>query len=283
MSNERDGSAAGEMNGSPQVSASTSSIPANILECHQRFDSDVETPYFVSLPLEPRLFQIIRPQLDHLFRRYDYDGDAGIIILRMPSKIHDDFAFEFGLMLQQRVDGILRKMPDAPRILNRQARQVKLWEHDRSKRGRECYPDGQFMDDRAYHPGLVFEVGYSQTGDCLEKIAKEYILGTGGDVTTVVCFDLKYNQGASFVSIWRASWNFASKTVEPLCDPEPTMFQDSDGEMVNGDKLLKLGLTDMAEEKYSDDYPLTRIHIPFSQLSDIFDFAKVSSAKRKSP
>ncbi|KAF5535378.1 telomere-associated recQ-like helicase [Fusarium phyllophilum] len=274
MSNQRDGSAAGD---------SISLIPANILECHQRFESDVETPYFVSLPLEPRLFQIIRPQLLHLFRRYDYDGDAGIIILRMASKVHDDFALNFGDLLQQLIDDILRKVPNAPRVRNRQTRKVKLWEHDRSKRGRECHPDGQFKDARAYQPGLVFEVGYSQTADSLEKIAKEYILGTEGDVTTVVCFDLKYNQGASFVSIWRARWNPSSNTVEAVCDLEPSMFQDSDGKMVNGDKLLKLGLTDMAEEKYSDDYPLAPIHIPFSQLSDIFDFAKAESAQKKSP
>lgn len=51
-------------------------------------------------------------------------------------------------------------------------------------------------------------------------------------------------------------------------------FQDSNGRMVNGDKLVKLRLTDMAKEKYSDDYPLAPIHIPFTELSRILDFAK---------
>jgi hypothetical protein len=57
------------------------------------------------------------------------------------------------------------------------------------------------------------------------------------------------------------------------------MFQDSNDRMVNGDKLLKLRLTDMAKKKYSDDYPLAPIHIPFSQLSRILDFAKLQSEK----
>ncbi|CVL07132.1 uncharacterized protein FMAN_15280 [Fusarium mangiferae] len=250
MVDERDGSAALEVEVTPQAAASTSSIPDNILECHQRLESDIAGPYFVSLELEPRVFESIRPQLNDLFRRYDYDADAGIVTLRMPSKTHDDFATEFGLVLQKLIDDILRAVPNAPRITDRQSRLVKLWEHDKAKKGRECYPDGQFKDDRASKPGLVYEVGYSQTGESLEKVAKDYIVGTKGAVTTVVCFNLKDNEGHS------------------------SAFQDSNGRMVNGAKLVKVRLTDMAKEKYSDDYPLAPIHIPFTELSRILDFAK---------
>ncbi|KAF5630278.1 telomere-associated recQ-like helicase [Fusarium sp. NRRL 52700] len=276
MADERDSSAARELNGTAQgSSASISSIPGNILECHERFNSDFEGPYFVSLPLEPHLFYCIRPQLDRLFHRYDYDADAGIT-LRMASKIHDDFASEFAFLLQQRINDILGKVPNAPRIKHRHSRLVELWEHDSSKRNRECHPDGQFKDDRAFEPGLVFEVGYSQTRNILDKVAKDYILGTEGAVTTVVCFNLKCGQGHSSVSIWRARKNPSLNTVEVVCDLEPTMFQDSDGEMVNGDKLLKLRLSDIAEEKYSEEYPLAPIHIPFSQLSRIFTSERLS-------
>ncbi|KAF5675677.1 telomere-associated recQ-like helicase [Fusarium circinatum] len=237
MADERDGSAALDVEVTPQTTNSTSSIPDNILDCHQRLGSNVAGPYFVSLKLEPRIFESIRPQLNHLFRRYDYDADASIITLRIPSKIHDDFASEFGVMLQKLIDNILRKVPDAPRIMIRQSRLVKLWEHDKAKKGRECYPDGQVKDDRASRPGLVYEVGYSQTGESLEKIAQDYIVGTKGAITTA--------------------------------------FQDSNDQMVNSNKLLKLRLTDMAREKYSDDYPLAAsIHIPFTQLSRILDYAK---------
>ncbi|KAF5989780.1 acetylhydrolase protein [Fusarium bulbicola] len=58
MTNEHDGSAAREVD-----------LPANILECHQRFESGIEGPYFVPIPLEPHVFERIRPQLD------DSDGD----------------------------------------------------------------------------------------------------------------------------------------------------------------------------------------------------------------
>ncbi|KAG4259254.1 hypothetical protein FPRO03_12930 [Fusarium proliferatum] len=240
MADERDGSAALEVEVTPRAAASTSSIPDNILECHQRLESDIAGPYFVSLKLEPGVLESIRQQLNDLFRRYDYDADAGIITLRMPSKIHDDFATEFGLVLQKLIDDILRAVPNAPRITDRQSRLVKLWEHDKAKKGGECYPDGQFKDDRASKPGLVYEVAYSQTGESLEKVAKDYIFGTKGAVTTVA-------------------------------------FQDSNGRMVNGDKLVKLRLTDMAEEKYSDDYPLAPIHIPFTELSRVLDFAKAQT------
>ncbi|QGI71322.1 hypothetical protein CEK26_003659 [Fusarium fujikuroi] len=237
MADERDGSAALEVEVTPRAAALTSSIPDNILECYQRLESDIAGPYFVSLKLEPRVLESIRPQLNDLFRRYDYDADAGIITIRMPSKIHDDFATEFGLVLRKLIDDTLRAVPNAPRITDRQSRLVKLWEHDKAKKGGECYPDGQFKDDRASKPGLVYEVGYSQTGESLEKVAKDYIVGTKRAVTTVA-------------------------------------FQDSNGRMVNGDKLVKLRLTDMAKEKYSDDYPLAPVHIPFTELSRILDFAK---------
>jgi hypothetical protein len=204
MADKRGSSAAPEMNGSPHASALIPCIPDNILECHQRLESGIAGPCFVSLPLEPHLFESIRLQLDQLFRRYDYDADAGVITIRMPSKTHDDFATEFGLVVQRLIDGILFTVPNAPRITNRQSRLVKLWEHNKGKQGRRCFPDGQFKDDSAGKPGLIFEVGYSQTGDSVEKVAKDYIVGTKGAVTTVVCFDLKYNQGHSFVSIWRA-------------------------------------------------------------------------------
>ncbi|KAG9494731.1 hypothetical protein J7337_013870 [Fusarium musae] len=258
MADERDDSAALDVEDTPWAPTSTSSIPDNILECHQRLESDVAGPYFVPLKLEPRIFESIRPQLNDLFRRCDYDADVGIVTLRMPSKIHDDFATEFGLVLQKMIDDILRAVPNAPRITDRQSRLVKLWEHDKAKKGRECYPDGQFKDDRASKPGLVYEVGYSQTGESLEKVAKDYIVGTKGAINTVICFNLKYKEG----------------TVEAVCDLEPTAFQDSNGRMVNGDKLVKLRLTDMAKEKYSDDYPLAPIYVPFTELSRILDFAK---------
>ncbi|KAF5229566.1 hypothetical protein FANTH_14136 [Fusarium anthophilum] len=263
MTNEHDGSDAREVD-----------LPANTLECHQHFKSDIEGPYFVPIPLEPHVFERICPQLDNLFRRYDYDADNGIITIRRAFNLHDDFGFEFGLLVQLEIDSILHGVPKSPKVTNRQSRRVNLWEHDKAKLGQECHPDGQFKDDRASRPGLIYEVGYYQTGNILEKIAKDYILGTKGAVTTVVCFNLKYKQGHSNVSIWRARKSPATNTVEAVCDLEPTMFQDSDGEMVNGDKLLKLRLTDMAKEKYSDEYPLAPIHIPFSQLSRIFDFAK---------
>ncbi|KAF9768945.1 hypothetical protein IL306_013698 [Fusarium sp. DS 682] len=197
MADKHECSADNNSGGTPHPFAS-SIIPNNILAHHQRRESGIPGPYLVSLPLESNRFENIRSQLDRIFRRYEYDG--GIITIRMPSKIHEDFATEFGLVLQRLIDGILSKMPNAPRITNRGNRP----EHEKSHKTRERLPDGQFKDDRAGKPGLVFEVGYSQIRDELEKIAKEYIIGTKGAVTTVVCFDLKYKDGHSLVSVWRA-------------------------------------------------------------------------------
>ncbi|KAF9768944.1 hypothetical protein IL306_013697 [Fusarium sp. DS 682] len=63
---------------------------------------------------------------------------------------------------------------------------------------------------------------------------------------------------------------------------KPTMFQDSNDRVVNGSKMLKLRLTDMAKDKYSDEYPLAPIQIPLSELSRILDFAK-AQAQGSSP
>ncbi|KAF5671554.1 hypothetical protein FDENT_10847 [Fusarium denticulatum] len=130
----------------------------------------------------------------------------------------------------------------------------------------------RLRDPRAKKPGLVFLVGYSQTEDALEKVAKDYIAETKGTVTTVVCFDIKGHQGPSSVSLWRARQN-PDETVEAVCGLEPAMFQDSEGEHVIRDhKSFDLRLSEILMETNSDECPLLSLHL--HQLSFFLQMAK---------
>ncbi|KAF5610659.1 uncharacterized protein FSUBG_2920 [Fusarium subglutinans] len=235
MANEPDESSASTVNGSS--STAMYAIFNNVLQCHQRSKPEVDGRYFVTLLLEPRLFEDFRPLLDHLFHHYDYNISGGIITTRMApnTNIHDDYATELGLLFRKLIDDFLNMEPYYARISAYQSRQSKVSEHGR----RWEHLGGmrvRLKDPLAKKPGLVFLVGYSQNEDTLEKIAKDYIVETKGAVTS--------------------------------------MFQHSDGKPVIGDKLLELRLADILMEKDTDECPLRPICFYLHQLSFFLDMAK---------
>ncbi|KAF5556615.1 hypothetical protein FMEXI_1087 [Fusarium mexicanum] len=273
MANEPDESSASTLNGSS--STAMYAIFNNVLQCHQRSKPEVDGRYFVTLLLEPRLFEDFRPLLNDLFHHYDYDTSGGIITTRVApnTNSHDDYATELGLLFRKLIGDFLNMEPHYTRISAHQSQQSKVSEHSR----RWEHLGGmrvRLKDPLAKKPGLVFLVGYSQNADTLEKIAKDYIVETKGAVTTVVCFDIKGNHGHSSVSLWRARWNLASETVEAVCDLEPAMFQDSDGKPVIGDKLLELRLAHILMENDTEECPLRPIRFYLHQLSFSLDMAK---------
>lgn len=68
----------------------------------------------------------------------------------------------------------------------------------RSKRSPNC----AFRHKRAKYPGLVIEVSYSQKAKDLSRLADDYILGSNGNIHTVIGLDLEYG-GLSAARLYR--------------------------------------------------------------------------------
>ncbi|KAF5681512.1 hypothetical protein FCIRC_5482 [Fusarium circinatum] len=156
MANEPDESSASTVNGSS--STAMYAIFNNVLQCHQRSKPEVDGRYFVTLLLEPRLFEDFRPLLDHLFHHYDYNTSGGIITTRMApnTNIHDDYATELGLLFRKQIDDFLNMEPYYARISAYQSRQSNVSEHGR----RWEHLGGmrvRLKDPLAKKPGLMFQ------------------------------------------------------------------------------------------------------------------------------
>lgn len=75
-------------------------------------------------------------------------------------------------------------------------------------------PDESFTYEDCDDPGLVIEVSYSQPATDISKRARSYILGTKGDIRTVVHIDAtdiyrNVSLSARF-SVWRADFTSAN-------------------------------------------------------------------------
>ncbi|KAF5619295.1 uncharacterized protein FTJAE_11978 [Fusarium tjaetaba] len=271
MANEPGDSATDKLNGRSRVAHSLYCIFNNVRQYSGPYTKpEIDEPYFATVPLEPRLFEDFRPLLDQVFQRYDYSVSDGIVTTRVGPKNHDDYATKFGVSIRRLIGGSLCREPYDVRIQHYQHRQTIIREYGTAspRLGRMRI---RLRDSRAKKPGLVFLVGYSQTQDALEKVAKDYIVETKGVVTTVVCFDIKGHQRPSSVSLWHARQN-PDETVEAVCGLEPAIFQDADGDHVFNDKSLVLRLSDILMETDSDECPLP--WLPFHQLSFQLQFAK---------
>lgn len=222
MANEPGDSAALKLNCRSPVAHALYCIFNSVHQCSSPPSKpEIEEPYFATVALEPRLFEDFRPLLYQVFQRYDYIVSDGIVTTKVGPKNHDDYATEFGVLIRKLIGSSLGREPYNVRIHDYQDRQTNIREYGMAspKLGRMRI---RLRDPRAKKPGLVFVVGYSQTEDALEKVAKDYIVETKGTVTTVVCFDIKGHQRPSSVSLWLARQN-PDETVEAVCGMEPAV------------------------------------------------------------
>ncbi|KAH9205656.1 hypothetical protein DL95DRAFT_470381 [Leptodontidium sp. 2 PMI_412] len=104
-------------------------------------------------------------------------------------------------------------------------------------------PHQNEMDPVERYPGLIIEVAHSQSSDSLRQVAYDYILGSKGDIKTVVGIDIGYTKPEdkdssklATMSIWKAKKRSGSDVdVQKVLDAKP--FRNAEGSYVQFDDV----------------------------------------------
>ncbi|OIW22360.1 hypothetical protein CONLIGDRAFT_224529 [Coniochaeta ligniaria NRRL 30616] len=158
----------------------------------------------------------------------------------------------------------------AENILDASSADVKLANiSDKARRS----PDLQFKHQDAPKPGIVIEVAYAEQGRDLEKMARQYIEGTGGDCKVVIGVDTPYHYSKSkdwTVSMWRTTFVHKEGIELPFLVATPVMlnksFRTKDGSAVNQDCAIDVHLTDFAPDRLCQDVEPVPLQITFPEL-----------------
>jgi len=124
--------------------------------------------------------------------RYDYNSVDGELILRMPSPLHDIFAFRLQevivreLKALERQEGVSTVVDSIKVAVTSDLRFGNISERERKS------PDGSFRFTGSKYPPLVIEVANSQKSADLPHLAESYIERTKGRTKTVITIDLEY-------------------------------------------------------------------------------------------
>lgn len=157
-----------------------------------------------------------RKAIERLFSRHDYDTQTGILIVRMPSTVHEYFSSRIVDVLKDQLRNIREGGGEsgkfASKIASVGSARVLLEEGDESDDGvsrvLRRQPDAQFQHPDTTYPGVIVEVSYSQDGKNLQKLAQDYILYSGGDIKAVVGIDINPLGKESTVALWRPKFTW---------------------------------------------------------------------------
>ncbi|KAL2277531.1 hypothetical protein FJTKL_15368 [Diaporthe vaccinii] len=142
--------------------------------------------------------------------RHDYDPRRCILVLRMPSSVHDVFQAFLLSKITSWIERVQEKV--TPRLAKEIIQQItpalttdfsiklrsavaaeRSVEAAVSKKERSTHsPDGQYHYPGSRYPVFVVEIGFSQTGQDLEELAKHYYEETDGYIKTVLTVGLGY-------------------------------------------------------------------------------------------
>jgi hypothetical protein len=132
----------------------------------------------------------------------------------MPTPVHDFFtssvALEIYKQLQSIANGESAASKFAKQIQSGGSSRIFLKDGDSGDETAvprtfpHRQPDAQFQYPCTAYPGIVLEVSYSQNGKDLQKLARDYILQSNGDIKVVIGFNINYGETEeSSVSLWR--------------------------------------------------------------------------------
>jgi hypothetical protein len=137
--------------------------------------------------------------------RFDYDPGARIIIIKMPTPIHECFLEETRFHINLGLDTMRRDATGVTAILVRDIKgmgstNIPLASGPCDARSPAC----SYGHKYSAFPHLVIEISYSQNRKNLCHLAVDYIVGSGGGIGTVIGFDIEH-QGtkAGRVLVWR--------------------------------------------------------------------------------
>lgn len=168
-----------------------------LLESRSDRAKTVDSGGWVEVSLDQKQYVLLRGSIERSFKRFDYDLNHGLLILRMPSPVDDFFANILADDVQNRLNDIAKEGEEAgafaSRIKSGGSSTILLSEGDSEFfKNIRREPDAQFRHPRAYYPGVVVEVSYSQEGKSLRKLAQDYILYSNGDIKAVIGVDINY-------------------------------------------------------------------------------------------
>lgn len=122
---------------------------------------------------------------------------------------------------------------------------------------------------------VILEVSYSQKRQDLPFLADEYILGSNGRAQVVIEIDLEYREAKgkeARVTVWRPRYfEKDGQAVLKAAETETGLFRAADGSLVDGERVLRIGLKDFwywPDCLRIDDIP-GEITVSFSQLYEI--------------
>jgi len=148
------------------------------------------------------------------------------------------------------------------------------------------HPDGSFAHENAEVECVILEVSHSQKRQDLPFLADEYILGSNGRTQVVIGIDLEYREekgNEARVTVWRPRYiEEDGEAVLEAAETETGIFRAVDGSLVDGERILRIGLKDFwywPDCLRIDDIP-GEIIISFSQLYEIVQKAEAKAERR---
>lgn len=230
---------------------------------------DLESLEWHVLQISPQQYEVLRsrfesydPALLSYFEdelRCDYDPESGVLVLRlMASAIHDTLQSIFWRHVLGELQKIAASSQDAvvsqlvscitPSGGTKVRFPSKGTVDKKSPDGQVRFlaaglPFGNMQRFQSRHPQFVVEIGYSQDGDSLQELAKDYYEKSQGRVKTVLTIDIEYHKDRQGVT-HAATLSLYRGPKRVLFDAS---FRDASGRPQAG--TLDLLLTDFLPNK----------------------------------
>ncbi|KAK0723841.1 hypothetical protein B0T21DRAFT_44219 [Apiosordaria backusii] len=223
---------------------------------------------------------------DYRWPKYDYFPQLAKFVLRMAGTLHEAVERRFeGLVTEQLID--IRRGND--QIAADFARDVHATGSPKIERdgGSHC-PDGSFAHKNATELGVILEISHSQKLQELPFLADEYILGSKGLTQVVIGIDLEYrkNKGKEArVVIWRPrDVEEDGEMILEAAQIEEGIFRAPDGSLVDGERILRIGLKDFGNRHDCPgiDDITGEITISFAQLYEIVQESEATKRVQES-
>lgn len=211
--------------------------------------------------------------------RYDYFADLRLLVVRMPTLVHDDFLRNVANALWFQVTSIRQGDGEAA-VFARNIRDSGSTSI-RYKEGPGHDPDASYRFKGVKRPTVIIEVANSQKKKDLTHLANDYIIDSGGDVQVVVGLDIEYGRNktrAASLSVWRPRvYELADgrelRAEQTVVDQ---LFREDNGNSTSYPGIT-LRLSDFAPDRFSKDLSSeddVEINISCRQLCEFLDEAE---------
>ncbi|KAK3359159.1 hypothetical protein B0T25DRAFT_532120 [Lasiosphaeria hispida] len=215
--------------------------------------------------------------------KYDYFPQLTKFVLRMAGTVHEDTIGGFETLVTRQLY-IIEQSND--QIAADFAQGIRARGSPKTKtddNGTHC-PDGSFAHKDATELGVILEVSHSQKRQDLESLAEEYILGSNGLTQVVIGIDLEYQGKEASVMVWRPKKTKEDgEIILETAQVEEGIFRAADGSLVNGERILQIGLKDFGNRLDCPgiDNITGGITISFAQLYKLVQESEAFDQRRK--